>query len=156
MTATCETCRFWERAEPGRDHGDCYRYPPQENDAAVLAACWCGEHQPRAAAPAPEAEADALRAALERLTKAADVACVVYGNMPSDGSGDPKYFALADAIGRARVALAATPPRPAMAPETRRVLEEAAGALEGLGIGYMTTRAAAIRTHIAAHGGGND
>jgi hypothetical protein len=158
MTMTpCETCRFWVRADPSRDHGYCFRYPPQENDSGVSATYrGCGEHQPRAAAPAPEAETGALREALERLTKAADVVCFAYGNLPSNGKGDTEYLALCDAIGRARTALSATPARPAMTPETRQVLEDAAADLDFRGTEHRKAQAAAIRAHLAAHGGGDD
>jgi hypothetical protein len=64
----------------------------------------------------------------------------------------------------AAAALSATPPRPALAPETRRLLEDAMrgicraqGALSpGRLYALLDRHAEDIRAHLAAHGGGDE
>ncbi len=36
MGATCETCRFFVKHEPGHIYGDCHRLPPQFNFQASI------------------------------------------------------------------------------------------------------------------------
>ena len=69
---TCETCRFWDKREPGHTYADCHRQPPQfsfnvmvrrdrygkDQDEITVARFpngswpnvahddWCGEHSP--------------------------------------------------------------------------------------------------------------
>jgi hypothetical protein len=112
----------------------------------------CGEHQPSAAAPAPEA--DAAFAEVEAQTMR------TYADHPASSGLTPvhpdRLRRWADLID----ALSATPPRPAMDPETRQVLEDAAFAISVWSTEYgrdtMTHLAGVIRAHIAAHGGGDE
>lgn len=48
MTATCETCRWWDNIR--NDVGICRRYAPQP----TLAQEWCGEHTPKEKEPSHE------------------------------------------------------------------------------------------------------
>jgi hypothetical protein len=162
----------------------------------------CGEHQPRAAAPAPEAGTGALQVSaelLEALSVLLDCCDQLLGagGAPTEEADkmrraaemvDTAFFATPDAVApgagvaaltaeRDRAmhacavlaqrlgALSATPPRPALDPETRRVLEDALhGISRARGMLTGTERmsvlldkhAEDIRAHIAAHGGGND
>jgi hypothetical protein len=121
----------------------------------------CGEHQPRAAAPAPEWDTRALRAALVGLLDWCEAAQITVEPhlTPAD------TFDFRAAMKRARAAIKATPPRPAMAPETRRVLEECRLALglaalsavtDGQRVSVCAGAMNLITAHLSAHGGGND
>jgi hypothetical protein len=134
----------------------------------------CGEHQPRAAAPAPEADTGALRAALAEccgmLFALAQQIEDERRKLRGDWT-DGQVERISETAARARAALSTTPPRPAMDSETRQVLGdmiaaaheayEAYGDLNTDGMGdieYHTLGDAldAARAHLAAHGGGDE
>lgn len=163
MTKTCETCRFWKMARESRhgNFGHCLRYPAvlkPDPDATMSADGYCGEHQPRqpaeAEAPQPGA-ADAGLAATEAKTMR------VYADHPAGNGLVPIHPQTLRRWADLIDALSATPPRPRIDPETRRVLEEAMralgswkpNALWGL---VVTEQIDAIRAHLAAHGGGDE
>jgi hypothetical protein len=177
MTATCETCRFFHvtRETPCGNHGLCRKNAPvrvaaeQDGWPGTSDDLWCGEHQPRAAAPAPEADTGALRAALVLLTRAATDMLTGIGvhneRKPEQRIEGPVPRALALAVSNANGAIKATSPRPAMAPETRQVLRDAAAAMSAIALDAATCarlerickkHVTAIRDHLAAHGGGDE
>jgi hypothetical protein len=141
---------------------------------ALKAALWDAsaflrEHQPRAAAPAPEAETGALRAELAECSGMLFALAQQIENERRKLRGDWTDWQverISETAARARAALSATPTRPAMDPETRRVLEDVAAALSRLAndfhpawhrkAGICKKHAEDIHAHLAAHGGENE